>query len=66
MPAAPSPHPTPVTVLIDDARAFRDQHPALLARSSQEALRRWDYSKLMSGAKRELVRRGIDRDSWLG
>ena len=28
-------------------------------------LDRWGYSKLMSGAKRELDRRGVDRDSWL-
>ena len=39
MSAAPSRHPTPLTVLIDDARAFRDHRPALLARSSQAALR---------------------------
>jgi hypothetical protein len=34
-----SPHPTPLTVLIDDARPLRDQRPALAARSSQEVLR---------------------------
>jgi hypothetical protein len=28
----------PLTVLVDDVRAFRDQRPALVARSSQEAL----------------------------
>lgn len=55
MPAAPSPHPTQLTVLIDDARAFRDQRPALLARSSHEALRLLD----------ELGSRRID-DPWLG
>jgi len=29
----------PLTVLIDDVRDFRDERPALVARSSQEALR---------------------------
>jgi hypothetical protein len=33
-----SPHPSPLTVLIDDSRGFRDERPALVARSSQEAL----------------------------
>jgi hypothetical protein len=28
----------PLTVLVDDVRAFRDQRPAMVARSSQEAL----------------------------
>jgi hypothetical protein len=32
------PHPTTLTVLIDDVRGFKDQRPALVARSSQEAL----------------------------
>jgi hypothetical protein len=31
-------HPTPLTVLIDDVRGFKDERPALVARSSQEAL----------------------------
>ena len=30
--------PTPLTVLVDDVRGFRDERPALVARSSQEAL----------------------------
>jgi hypothetical protein len=36
--SAPQLHPTPLTFLIDDARAFKDERPALVARSSQEAL----------------------------
>jgi hypothetical protein len=36
--AAQSAHPSPLTVLVDDVREFRDARPALLARSSQEAL----------------------------
>ena len=36
--SAPPFHPTPLTFLIDDARAFKDERPALVARSSQEAL----------------------------
>ena len=36
--SAPPLHPTPLTFLIDDTRAFKDQRPALVARSSQEAL----------------------------
>jgi hypothetical protein len=38
MSATPSPHPAPLTVLIDDVRGFKDERPALVARSSQEAL----------------------------
>jgi hypothetical protein len=38
MPTAQAPHPTPLTVLVDDVRGFRDERPALVARSSQEAL----------------------------
>jgi len=38
MPTSQLPHPTPLTVLVDDVRGFRDQRPALVARSSQEAL----------------------------
>ena len=30
--------PSPLTVLVDDVRGFRDKRPALVARSSQEAL----------------------------
>jgi hypothetical protein len=33
-----TPHPSPLTVLIDDVRGFRDERPALIARSSQDAL----------------------------
>jgi hypothetical protein len=33
------PHDTPLTVLVDDVRDFKDQRPALVARSSPEALR---------------------------
>ena len=32
------PHPTPLTILIDDVRGFKDERPALVARSSEEAL----------------------------
>jgi hypothetical protein len=35
---AHSSHPPPLTVLIDDVRDFRDERPALIARSSHEAL----------------------------
>ena len=38
MPAAPTPHQSPLTVLVDDVRGFKDERPALVARSSQEAL----------------------------
>jgi hypothetical protein len=38
MSAPESPHSAPLTVLIDDVRGFRDERPALVARSSQEAL----------------------------
>ena len=39
MPAAQTPQPLPLTVLIDDVRGFRDARPALIARSSSEALK---------------------------
>lgn len=39
MPAAQSPHQSPLTVLVDDVRGFKDERTALVARSSQEALR---------------------------
>ena len=42
MSAANAPHPSPLTVLVDDVRGFRDERPALVARSSQEALRLLD------------------------
>jgi hypothetical protein len=47
MPAAPLPHEQlphhwPLTVLVDDVRRFKDQRPALVARSSPEALRLLD------------------------
>lgn len=38
MPASPTPHQSPLTVLVDDVRGFKDERPALIARSSQEAL----------------------------
>ena len=38
MPTTQSPHTAPLTVLIDDARAFRDGRAALVARSSREVL----------------------------
>jgi hypothetical protein len=38
MPTAQPVLPSPLTVLVDDARGFRDKRPALVARSSQEAL----------------------------
>jgi hypothetical protein len=37
MSAAPT-HPSALTVLVDDVRGFRDERPALVARTSQEAL----------------------------
>ena len=33
----PEPHTTPLTVLVDYVRGFRDERPALVARTSQEA-----------------------------
>jgi hypothetical protein len=42
MSTAQAPHPSPLTVLVDDVRAFRDERPALVARSSHEALRLLD------------------------
>ena len=42
MPATPSPNPSPLTVLVDDVRGFKDERPALVARSSQEALKLLD------------------------
>jgi hypothetical protein len=38
MPAARWPHDAPLTVLVDDVRDFKDDRPALVARSSPEAL----------------------------
>jgi hypothetical protein len=38
MPTAQPILPSPLTVLVDDVRGFRDKRPALVARSSQEAL----------------------------
>ena len=38
MSAAQPLHTPPLTVLVDDVRGFRDGRPALVARSSQEAL----------------------------
>jgi hypothetical protein len=38
MSAAQPPQHAPVTVLVDDVRGFKDGRPALIARSSQEAL----------------------------
>jgi hypothetical protein len=38
MSAAHSPQHSPLTVLVDDVRGFKDGRPALIARSSQEAL----------------------------
>jgi len=35
----PAPHTPPLTVLVDDVRSFRDQRPARVARSSQDALK---------------------------
>jgi hypothetical protein len=42
MPATNTPHSTPLTVLVDDVRGFRDGRPALIARSSQDALKLLD------------------------
>jgi hypothetical protein len=39
MPYEQSPHNSPLTVLVDDVRGFKDQRPALVARSSPEVLR---------------------------
>jgi hypothetical protein len=38
MSAAQPPQNSAVTVLVDDVRGFRDERPALIARSSQDAL----------------------------
>ena len=38
MPTAHTSPPTPLTVLVDDVRGFKDERPALVARSSREAL----------------------------
>ena len=38
MPTAQPTLPWPLTVLVDDVRGFTDKRPALVARSSQEAL----------------------------
>jgi hypothetical protein len=42
MSAARWPHDAPLTVLVDDVRDFKDERPALVARSSPEALRLLD------------------------
>lgn len=42
MPAEQVPNDSPLTVLVDDVRGFRDQRPALVARSSPETLRLLD------------------------
>ena len=42
MPAVRTPHHLPLTVLVDDVRGLRDERPALVARSSQDALRLLD------------------------
>ena len=42
MTAATWPHDAPLTVLVDDIRDFKDKRPALVARSSPEALRLLD------------------------
>ena len=42
MPAAQPPDHATLTVLVDDVRGFKDERPALVARSSQEALRLLD------------------------
>ena len=42
MTATNTPHPSPLTVLVDDVRGFRDGRPALVARSSQDALKLLD------------------------
>ena len=42
MPATNTPHPSPLTVLVDDVRGFRDGRSALVARSSQDALKLLD------------------------
>ena len=38
MPTAHTSPPTALTVLVDDVRGFKDERPALVARSSREAL----------------------------
>ena len=38
MPTAHTSPPTPLTVLVDDVRGFKDERPALVARSSRGAL----------------------------
>jgi len=42
MSTADQPNDSPLTVLVDDVRGFKDQRPALVARSSPEALRLLD------------------------
>lgn len=42
VPAAQGPNDSPLTVLVDDIREFKDQRPARVARSSPEALRLLD------------------------
>jgi hypothetical protein len=42
MSAAQTAHPSPLTVLVDDVRGFKDERPALVARSSQDALKLLD------------------------
>ena len=44
VPAEQVPNDSPLTVLVDDVRGFRDQRPALVAGSSPEALRMLDRS----------------------
>src|SRR6185436_5969737 len=42
MPATNTPQPSALTVLVDDVRRFRDGRPALVARSSQDAMKLLD------------------------
>lgn len=42
LPPQQSPDSSPLTVLVDDVRDFKDRRPALVARSSPEALRLLD------------------------
>jgi hypothetical protein len=39
VPTAHTSPPTPLTVLVDDVRGFKDERPALVARTSQDALK---------------------------
>jgi hypothetical protein len=49
MPATSSPQDLPLTLLVDDVRGFKDERPAFVARTSQEAL------KLLEGLRGQQI-----------